>query len=136
MFPVTTRAGGGATSVPDTCKVPAPPGPPVPTPFVNQASFARTDPDTCSEKVRIENQPVVLLSSVIPATSGDEPGTLGGVVSGKNLERARLAEGSSKVFVEGEAVGYQTCPVDANGSNANAKGIHDAASQSKVFVSG
>jgi hypothetical protein len=108
----------------------------VPTPFVNQASFARTDPGTCSEKVRIGGQPIVLVSSVVPTTSGDEAGTLGGVVSGKNMERARFAEGSSKVFVEGAAVGYQTCPVDANGSNANAKGIHDASSQTKVRVSG
>jgi len=136
MFPVTTREGGGATSVPDTCKVPAPPGPPLPTPFVNQASFARTDPGTCAEKVRIAGRPIVLVSSVVPATSGDEAGTLGGVVSGKNMERARLAEGSSKLFVEGAQAGYQTCPVDANGSNANAKGIHDAASQTKVRVSG
>lgn len=136
MFPVTTRAGGAATSMPDTCKVPAPPGPPVPTPFPNRAAFDQADPGTCSEKVRIGGQAVVLLASVVPRTSGDEAGTLGGVVSGSNLDQARFAEGSKKVAVEGSPVGFQTCPVDANGSNANAKGIHDAPSQSKVKVGG
>ncbi|MBM4356860.1 MAG: DUF4150 domain-containing protein [Deltaproteobacteria bacterium] len=136
MFPMTTREGGGATSAPGVCKVPAPPGPPVPQPFVNKASFAQADPGTCSEKVRVGGKAVVTVASVVPMTSGDEAGTLGGVTSNTSMDRARLAEGSKKVLVEGSPVGFQTCPVDANGSNANAKGLHDAASQSKVTVGG
>ena len=136
MFPITTKAGGAATSAPDVCKVPAPPGPPVPQPFVNKANFAQADASTCSEKVKVVGQPAVLLSSVVPMTSGDEAGTLGGVTSGKNMDQARFAEGSKKVTIEGSPVGFQTCPVDANGSNAHAKGVHDAASQTKVKVGG
>ncbi len=69
-------------------------------------------------------------------TSGMEAGSLGGVVSGTTKGPARFTKGSSKVLVEGSPATYSTCPLDANGSNANAKGIQNVPSQSKVFVGG
>ena len=135
MFAVTTKMGGTATAFPDTCKTPAPPAPPIPTPYPNLGQFAQANPGTCSKKVKILNQPVVHLQSQIPMTSGDEAGSAGGVVSGTIKGPAMPKRGSAKVKVEGIAVVFHTCTTAHNGVSANAPmGIHDSPSQTKVFV--
>lgn len=136
MFPMTTKMGGMAMAFPDTCKVPAPPGPPVPTPFPNVTMFLQSNPGTCAQKVRVLGQPVVTAMTVVTMTSGDESGALGGVMSNTMKGPARLSKGSSKVFAMGLPVGHHTCPVDANGVSPNAKGMHSVPSQVKVFVKG
>lgn len=137
IFPITTTAGGTCMAVPDVCKVPAPPAPPVPTPFPNIANCNQATTGTCSQKVTIQNKPLLTKKSEIPMSSGDEAGVAGGVVSGKNKGEAKFVKFSSKVKIEGQFVVFQTCTTAQNGKNANAQGgLQADPSQQKVTVAG
>lgn len=137
MFPVATKGGGQALAFPDVCNVPAPPGPPVPTPFPNIAMLNTADSGTCTSKVKIENQPVITVASEIPRTQGDEAGTAGGVTSGTNMDKAVFKQGVSKVKFEGDEVVSLLKPTAHNGSSANAPGgVVLAPGQVKVLVNG
>lgn len=124
-------------AMPDVCKVPAPPAPPVPTPFPNIAMLNQADGGTCSSRVRIANKKVCTVQTEIARTSGDEAGTLKGVVSNSNMDKAVFRSGVSKVQVEGKDIAVHLRPTAHNGSNANAPaGTHVAPSQTSVIVSG
>jgi len=133
MFPATTKAGGLAMGTPDVCKVPAPPGPPVPTPFPNMADC--TQAVGTSTKVKIVMAPVVTMGSKIPRSSGDEAGVGGGVVSGMNMGPCAPKAGVPKVKIEGNDIITQLKPTGHNGSNANMPaGMVTSPSQTKVFI--
>ena len=73
----------------------------------------------------------------IGRTSGDEAGTLKGVVSNTTMGAAVFRSGVSKVKVEGNDIAVHLRPTAHNGSNANAPmGTQLAPSQTKVVVSG
>ena len=116
MFPASTKGGGQCFAFPDVCKTPAPPAPFVPVPYPNigmctQASISRT--------------------------SGDEAGTLKGMVSSTNMDKAAYSAGVSKVKVQGDDIINQLKPTKHNGSNANAPpGMQAAPSQTTVIVNG
>lgn len=134
-FPIATTAGGIAQGFPDTCLVPAPPAPPVPTPFPNVGMLAQTNRATCSQKVKILNMPALVQNSAIPMSSGDEAGSAGGVVSGMIKGQVSFKTGHAKVSLEGKKVIYLTAPSAHNGTNANCPaGVVVAPSQAKVFV--
>jgi hypothetical protein len=133
MFPVATKGGGNCFAFPDVCNVPAPPAPPIPTPFPNTAQLQQAIPPTCAQKVLIQNQPVATMKTKIPMTSGDEAGSLGGIMSGMIKGPARFTKGSTKVKAEGQPVIFQTCMSAHNGVNANAPmGVQTTPSQNKV----
>lgn len=132
-IPAATKAGGKASGIPDVCKVPAPPSPPVPTPFPNDAEL--TSATQTSTKVMAENKPMIVQTSELPMSSGDEGGSAGGVVSGKIKGEVKFKAASSKVFIEGKKAVMLGVPTAHNGSNANAIGAHLAPSQTKVLVS-
>ncbi|MGZ3419909.1 MAG: PAAR-like domain-containing protein [Polyangiales bacterium] len=133
MMPATTKAGGQCFAMPDTCKVPAPPAPPIPTPFPNMAMVAQAMP--LSTKVMIENAQVVFETSKIPMSSGDEAGVAGGVVSGMIKGEVAFRTASSKVFAEGKKVVRLLSTTAHNGSSPNApSGMQIAPSQAKVLV--
>lgn len=136
MFPLSTKMGGTLTAFPDTCKVPAPPSPsPVPTPFPNLAMCAMADSSTCTQKVKVLNQPVLVASSEIPRTQGDEAGVAGGVVSGTFGDKAVYRMGEPRVQFEGKDVVTMLKPTAHNGSNANAPaGAQVAPSQTQVII--
>ena len=135
MFGVGTKAGGQCMGMPDVCKTPAPPAPPIPIPYPNIAMLNQANPGTCSKKVKIMNQPVVTKATQITMSSGDEAGSIGGVVSGMIKGPAKFIKFSMKVKVEGQNVVYQTCTVGQNGSSANVPaGTHTTPSQTKVTV--
>ncbi|HJL19957.1 MAG TPA: DUF4150 domain-containing protein [Sandaracinaceae bacterium LLY-WYZ-13_1] len=137
MFPAATKGGGQAFAFPDVCNVPAPPAPPVPTPFPNVAMLTQANGGTCSRKVKILNQPVVTKATEIPRTMGDEAGTAGGVTSGTNMDKATFKAGVPKVKVEGNEIVNQLKPTAHNGASANAPaGMVVAPSQTKVIVVG
>lgn len=137
MFPASTNGGGSATAMPDVCKVPAPPAPPVPTPFPNMAMLTQADGSTCSSRVRILNRPVCTVQTEISRTSGDEAGTLKGVVSNMSMDKAVFRQGVSAVRVEGHDIVTHLKPTAHNGSNANCPvGSQLSPSQTKVTVSG
>ncbi|MEC7521044.1 MAG: PAAR-like domain-containing protein [Myxococcota bacterium] len=137
MFPASTKGGGQAFAFPDVCKVPAPPAPPIPVPFPNIAMLTQANGGTCSKKVKILNQPVVTKATEIPRTMGDEAGTLKGVSSGTNMDKATFKVGVSKVKVEGNDIVNMLKTTAHNGASANAPaGNVIAPSQTKVIVNG
>jgi hypothetical protein len=137
IFPGATTAGGSCMAMPDVCKTPAPPPPvgpgqvPIPYPnngMLNQATNAST-------KVKFVNKEVVTLKSKIPKSMGDEAGTLGGLISGKNMDEVDPKKGSSKVKIEKQPCIHLTSMTGHNGTNANAPiGTVMATTQSKVIV--
>lgn len=129
--------GGGSCAVPgpvDACKTPSPAGP-VPIPYPNLAQLSQAKGGTCSSKVLISNKRTVVHTTEISMSSGDEAGTVGGVVSSKFKGPCKFKKGSSKVLAEGKKVVYVTCMIGHNGSNANMPaGTQVAPSQNKVTV--
>ncbi|HEY8430346.1 MAG TPA: PAAR-like domain-containing protein [Sandaracinaceae bacterium] len=137
MFPLATKGGGQVFAFPDVCKVPAPPGPPVPTPFPNIGMCNQASGATCSRKVKVLNQPVITKASEIPRTMGDEAGTLKGVTSGTVMDKAVFKQGVSKVKIEGNDAVNLLKPTAHNGASANAPaGMVIAPGQTKVIVVG
>jgi Domain of unknown function (DUF4150) len=126
MMPVASTAGGEAFAEPDVCKTP----PPLPYPNVGALSLAQGTAPT----VFIEVMPVVILTSYIPTSSGDEVGALKGVVSGKIEGKVRFTEGSATVFAAGQPVVYLGCATTQNGDPPNAVGKVTLVSQTKVFT--
>jgi len=117
---------------PDVCKVPAPPAPFVPAPFPNTAQLAQATSTVA--KVQVSNKDAAVMTSKIPMSSGDEPGTLGGMISAVFKNQCAYKKGSSKVFAQGKAFVHLTAPTGQNGTNANAFGAQIAPSQVNVIV--
>jgi Domain of unknown function (DUF4150) len=136
MFPAATRMGGQCFAFPDVCIIPpAPPKPPTPAPFPNTAMCPMALPFTCSLIVKILNQPVLLQTSVIPRSDGDQPGANGGVTSGMIMGPVQYRVGSSRVKVEGMGVVTVFHPTGHNGASANAPaGAQVVPSQFTVLV--
>jgi hypothetical protein len=132
-MPAGSKAGGTCFAAPDVCKVPAPPAPPIPTPFPNTGSVA--DCNSTVDTVLIEKKDTVTEASKIPRSSGDEAGTLGGMVSNTNMGEVSFKQASSKVYAKGKKIVFHTAMSAHNGSNANMPaGAFVAPSQTKVFV--
>src|SRR5688572_23537364 len=133
MFPIATTAGGTCSAFPDVCLVPSPAGPAIPTPFVDVGDC--TQADGAIESVRIGSGLVVVEGTRIPKSTGNGPGTAGGVVSGVNRGEVVFREGSAKVRAKGKRVAFLTSRTAHNGANANAPmGAVQTPSQSKVVV--
>jgi hypothetical protein len=131
-MPAASKKGGTAAGGPDVCKTPAAPSP-VPLPYPSLAQVGSTD--KAIAKVVLENKQTVVESSKIPNSSGDEAGTLKGVVSSTNMSVVKFKKYSSKVYAKGKKIVFHTAPTAHNGSNANLPvGVHGSPSQSKVFV--
>lgn len=137
MFPASTNGGGQCFAFPDVCKVPAPPAPFVPVPFPNIGMLTQAKGSSCSSKVKIKGKKTVTKKTEISRTSGDEAGTLKGMVSGTNMDKAKYSTGVSKVKVEGNDIVNQLKPSMHNGASANAPpGMQVAPSQTAVIVMG
>jgi uncharacterized Zn-binding protein involved in type VI secretion len=102
-FRTVVHAGssGIATAFPDVCKTPAAPAP-IPIPYPHIAMSADTAQG--SKDVKIDGNPIMLQGSVFSKSSGDEAGTVGGVVSGVNKGKAEFIAFSFDVTVEGKPV--------------------------------
>jgi hypothetical protein len=136
MPPASTNGGGQCMAMPDVCLVPAPPAPPIPTPFPNIAMCNQADGGTCSSKVKMSGKNAMMVVSEITMSSGDDPGRLGGVVCGKIKGPAKFKQGSGKVKIEGKGAAYLGAMVGQNDdSNSNMPAGHQIApSQTKVMV--
>jgi len=95
-------SSGVATAFPDVCKTPAPPAPPVPIPYPNVAMSSDTDQG--SQDVKVDGNPVMLQGSNFKMSTGDEAGSVGGVVSGKIKGKAEFVNYSFDVTIEGKPV--------------------------------
>src|SRR3954466_14140587 len=76
---VHAASNGIATAFPDVCKTPAPPAPPIPIPYPNIAMSS--DTASGSQDVKMDGNPIMLESSNFATSTGDEAGSIGGVVS-------------------------------------------------------
>ncbi len=133
MLPLSSKGGGNCASFPDVCKIPGPPPAPfTPTPFTNTAMVSRAS--STIAKVQACNKDVVVVTSKISSSNGDEPGTLGGMVSMVNRSTMKWTMGSMKVFAKGKAVIVVTKPTTHNGENPNIVGAQVAPSQVKVLA--
>ena len=125
-----TIAGGQAMAMPDTCNVPAPPGPNIPTPFPNMGMPQTGNPVTT--KILIVGVPALTQASKMNPSQGDEAGTAGGLVSGSNMGEIKLSMGSAKVTFEGNPAAFIGCTTEHNKSNA--VGAFIAPSQTLVNI--
>lgn len=110
-------SGGKATSVPDFCKTPTPPGPPVPIPYVNVAQSSDTADG--SKKVKMDGNPIMLKTSKFSTSKGDEAGTAKGVASSTTSGIAKFVNYSFDVKVESKSVPRLGDPMTNNGNGAN-----------------
>lgn len=131
-MPASTKKGGVALGVPDVCLTPSGPSPvPVPYPNMGQLDIC----DGAVDKVLIENKESVVEDAKIPSSSGDEAGSIGGVVSGQSRGEVQFKTYSPKVYLKGKKAVCHTATTAHNGSNANMPvGTQVAPSQTKVFV--
>lgn len=136
MFPISTIMGGTATAtVPDVCKVPAPPAPPIPTPFPNIGQVMQVIPTTASLFTKVAGASVVLKPSQIAMTNGDQAGVLGGMKSSMIMGPGKFTTFSQTVKIEGKNACYVSCLTEHNGSSSNTIGLQAAPSQVLVLIS-
>ncbi|WP_199873382.1 DUF4150 domain-containing protein [Ideonella sp. A 288] len=88
-------------AVPDVCKTPSPGGP-IPIPYINVAMDSNITDG--AETVKIEGNPVANVSSKISTSTGDEPGSAGGLISSKFKGTVTWKMGSLDVKAEGKSV--------------------------------
>ncbi len=115
MFAVT-KQNGQCMAMPDLCKTPMPPGPPVPIPYPNIAMPMMGNPATM--KVLICGMPALTKASKMPMSNGDQAGVAGGVVSGKMMGPTEFILGSMVVKLEGNPAVKLGDPTKQNDGNA------------------
>ncbi|KML54613.1 type VI secretion protein [Burkholderia cepacia] len=128
MF-IVTIASGLCMSPTDICKTPTPTGP-IPVPYPN-TGLPMTGA-SITTKVLVCGVPALTKKSTIPMTNGDQPGSVGGVMSGKIMGRVEFTAGSKKVKFEGSPVVRLATPTKQN--DGNAAGAVLQPSQQKVMA--
>lgn len=94
-------SGGMSIVFPDVCKVPTGAGPiPIPFPNIGQSADTSSGPST----VRCDGKMPMVKGATYSKSSGDEPGTAGGVVSGVNRDISEFMMYSFDVKFEGKNV--------------------------------
>ena len=94
-------SGGMSTVFPDVCKTPAAPSPvPIPYPNIGKSSDTSQGPT----KVKTDGKMPMVKGAKYSRSSGDEAGTLGGVVSGVNMSVCEYMMYSFDVKFEGKNV--------------------------------
>src|SRR5262245_40488996 len=94
-------SGGMSTVFPDVCKTPTPGGPvPIPYPNIGMSSDTTGGPTS----VTVDGQMPMVKGAKYAVTSGDEPGSVGGVVSGTFKGEAEFMQFSFDVKFEGKNV--------------------------------
>ena len=97
---VVHKSSNGVTiAFPDVCKTPSPAGP-IPIPYPNIAMSSDTAKGT--KKVKCDGNPVCVKDSNFKTSTGDEPGSAGGVVSGSTKGIAEFVNYSFDVKFEGK----------------------------------
>lgn len=103
MMSVVHAASNGITiAFPDVCKTPAPPAPFVPIPYPNIAKSSDTMQG--AKKVSCDGNPVCVKDSNFMPSTGDEAGSLMGMLSSKIKGKAEFINFSFDVQFEGKNV--------------------------------
>jgi hypothetical protein len=103
----TTQSGFICFAFPDVCRTPVGPSVvPIPYPNIGQLSGAQQVSDgSLGGAVNVAGHPVILArTSQIPTTTGDEAGTLLGVISNTVAGPGAFTRGSLTVHVNGKQV--------------------------------
>lgn len=107
-------SGGIVTNFPDVCKTPTPGGP-VPIPYPDIAMSKDTAKGSTS--VKIDGNPIMLKDSTFSMSTGDEAGSIGGVVSGCTKGEAKFIAYSFDVKIDGKNVPRLGDPMIDNKQN-------------------
>ena len=108
-------SGGMSIAFPDVCQISTPAGPvPVPFPNIAQASDTSDGP----ESVTCDGKMPMVKGATYSKSSGDEAGSLGGVMSGVNRDAAEFMLYSFDVKFEGKGVCRLGDPLFHNKKNA------------------
>ena len=115
MSVVHAGSNGITTAFPDVCKTPAPPAPPIPIPYPNigQASDTTGGPPS----VTTDGQMPMVKGATYMKSSGDEAGTLGGIMSNVNMGECEFMMYSFDVKFEGNNVCRMGDPLFHNKKN-------------------
>ena len=110
-----TQAGGMNFAFPDVCLTPTPAGPvPIPYPNIGQASDASGGPTT----VTADGGMPMTKGAQYAKSSGDEAGSAGGLMSGRNMGACEFLLYSFDVMFEGQNVCRLGDMLTHNGKNA------------------
>jgi hypothetical protein len=94
-------SGGMSIAFPDVCKTPSPAGPvPIPYPNIGRSSDTSQGPTT----VKTDGEMPMVKGAKYSRSSGDEAGTVGGVVSNANMSECEFMVYSFDVKFEGNNV--------------------------------
>jgi hypothetical protein len=99
---VNTDSNGMSIAFPDVCLTPAPPAPPIPIPYPNIAKSSDTSQG--AKNVTCDGNPVCVKDSNFMMSTGDEAGSLMGMVSAKIKGKAEFVNFSFDVQIEGKNV--------------------------------
>jgi hypothetical protein len=112
---VHKSSNGINMAFPDVCKTPAPPAPPIPIPYPNIAMSSNAADTTSS--VKADGNPIMLSTSKYSMSSGDEAGSLMGIMSNKIKGSANPQMYSFDVKAEGKNVFRQFDIMLQNGNS-------------------
>jgi hypothetical protein len=112
---VQKQSGGLSIMFPDVCKTPAPPAPPIPIPYPNIGKSSDTSGGPTT--VKTDGQMPMVKGAKYSRSSGDEAGTLGGVVSSTNMSECEFMMYSFDVKFEGNNVCRMGDPLFHNKKN-------------------
>ncbi len=115
MAAPVARIEGICMAFPDVCNTPAGPSM-VPVPYPNIAQLA--DATGAAATVNAGGKPVIVKSSRIATSSGDEAGSGGGVTSGSFAGACTFTSASGTVLAEGVEVVRQLDRTSQNNDNA------------------
>ena len=99
---VHASSSGICMGFPDVCKTPAPPAPPIPIPYPNIAQSSDTAKG--SSTVKCDGNPIMLEGSNFSTSTGDEAGSIGGLISSVTKGKAEFQMYSFDVKVDGKSV--------------------------------
>jgi len=111
---VHKTSDGSSTAAPDPCWTP-------PVPIVvayTNVAYSRDSAATAAT-VLADGCNIMIASSYFSTSYGDEPGTVGGVISGVNMGKASFLNYSFDVFAEGENVPRRHDPMGQNHGSPN-----------------
>lgn len=101
MVSIAHKGSGDFSTVsPDVCKTPTSGGP-VPIPYTNTAMSSSLSGG--SKTVKIQGYPAATMASCYSISTGNEPGSVGGVVSGKTKGKAKFVNYSFDIKIEGKS---------------------------------
>ncbi|MBI4702263.1 MAG: DUF4150 domain-containing protein [Deltaproteobacteria bacterium] len=129
MF-ANTQMGGMDTGFPDVCLTPAPPAPPVPTPYPNLAPGPMGAPP--ATKILFMCAPAHNMGTSVKPTQGDNAGIATGVASGTVMGPARHVTAAFTVLLLGQPATRLTSVAIQNSTNC--PGARIAPSQTKVLL--